>query len=187
MNDRPRSRLDLYRKQHVAGRGWLVRSVWYLTNAIFFKSSWWVCPGMKSMILKLFGAKVGKGVIIKPSVNIKYPWKLLIGDHVWVGENVWIDNLAEVRIGNHVCLSQGCFLETGNHDYTSPTFDLMTGPIFLEDGCWVGAKAVVCPGVRLGSHSVLTVGSVAVSDLEPYMIYQGNPAVPVKKRIINTK
>jgi hypothetical protein len=94
-----------------------------------------------------------------------------------VGENVWIDNLDTITIGNNCCLSQGAFLLCGSHDYTATTFDLMTKPIILEDGAWVGAKATVCPGVTMGSHSVLAAGSTATHNLDAYGIYQGNPAI----------
>lgn len=120
--------------------------------------------------------------MIKPNVNIKYPWRLQINENAWIGEGVWIDNLAEVSIGANACLSQGAMLLTGNHDYSKPTFDLQTKNITLEEGVWIGAKAVVCPGVTCHSHSVLTVGSVATKDLSAYGIYQGNPAILVKNR-----
>ena len=134
--------------------------------------------------MRLFGAKIGKGVVIKPSVNIKYPWFLEIGDHAWIGEKVWIDNLVPVKIGPNVCISQGAMLLTGNHNYKKETFDLITGEIILEEGAWIGAKAVVTPGVTCKEHSVLAVSSVAVEDLEPYTVYQGNPAKPIRKRTI---
>jgi putative colanic acid biosynthesis acetyltransferase WcaF len=140
--------------------------------------------GIKRFFLKSFGAKIGKGVIIKPHVNIKYPWLLIIGDHTWIGENVWIDNLTEVTIGNNVCISQGAMLLTGNHNYKKSSFDLMTGNIVLEDGVWIGAQSVVCPGVSCHSHSILAVGSVATKGLEAYKIYQGNPAIEVRSRNI---
>ena len=159
------------------------RLVWYLVNVLFFKNPVSVGSSFKAVILRLFGAKIGRGLVIKPSVNIKYPWFLDIGDHCWIGEEVWIDNLAQVSIGNHVCISQGALLLTGNHDYRIPTFDLITQPILLEDGCWIGAKSVVCPGVTCHSHAVLSVGSVATHDLEAYTIYQGNPAQAVRKRV----
>ena len=123
--------------------------------------------------------------MIKPYVNIKYPWFLELGNHIWIGEKVWIDNLAMVKIGNNVCLSQGAFLITGNHDYTKPGFNLMIKTIEIEEGAWIGAKAVVCGGVVCRSHAVLTLGSVATSDLGPYSIYSGNPAVKIKDRNIN--
>ena len=134
--------------------------------------------------MRTFGAKIGENVTIKPKVNIKYPWFLKISDNVWIGENVWIDNLTQVTISSNVCISQGAMLLCGNHNYKKSTFDLMLGEIVLEEGVWIGARSVVCPGVTCKSHSVLTVGSVATSDLEAYSIYQGNPARKVKDRII---
>lgn len=130
---------------------------------------------------------MGKGVLIKPFVNIKYPWFLIIGDFVWIGENVWIDNLTHTRIGNNVCLSQGAMLLTGNHNYAMPGFDLLVKGIVIEDGVWIGAKAVICPGIICNSHSVLMAGAVATSDMEKYAVYGGNPAKKIKERIISQK
>ncbi len=158
------------------GRGPVVRGLWFVVNALFFLNPLMPLSGLKVALLRLFGAKVGRGVVIKPSVNIKYPWRLTIGDHVWIGENCWIDNLDQVTIGSHACLSQGAMLLCGSHDYKRPSFDLITKPITLEEGAWVGAKALVCPGVTMKTHSVLAAGSTATSDLEAYGIYQGNPA-----------
>lgn len=154
--------------------------VWYFV----FKTMLPIPSSIKTKILRIFGAKVGNGVVIKPNVSIKYPWFLTIGDNCWIGEDVWIDNLAEVNIGNNVCLSQGSYLLTGSHDYKKEAFDLLLGEIVLEDGVWIGAKATVCPGVRCKSHSVLAVGSVATKDLEEYGVYQGNPAVWKRERVI---
>ncbi|HEX3010345.1 MAG TPA: putative colanic acid biosynthesis acetyltransferase [Bacteroidales bacterium] len=159
------------------------RILWYYINTWIFNSYWLPLSGLKCRLLRLFGAKVGKGVNIKPKVNIKYPWKLTIGDNAWIGEEVWIDNLDNVVVGNNCCISQGALLLCGNHNYKLETFDLITGKIILEEGVWVGAKSVVCPGVTCKSHSVLAVGSVATSNLEAYAIYQGNPAVRKKDRM----
>lgn len=160
------------------------RGIWYLFNILFFLNPLFPFSGAKSAILRWFGAKVGKGVIIKPSVNIKYPWRLTIGDHSWIGEKVWIDNLADVSLGDNVCLSQGAMLLTGNHNYKRPAFDLMIGEIHLKDGSWVGAQATVCPGVTLENHAILSVGSVATYDLEAYSIYAGVPCKKVRDRKI---
>ena len=159
------------------------RSLWFMVNVLFF-----ICPltpfnSLKVFWLRLFGAKVGAGVVIKPSVNIKYPWNLEIGKHVWIGENVWIDNLGKVVIKDNACISQGAFLLCGNHNYKKETFDLVVSQIIIEDGVWIGAKSIVCPGVVCQSHAVLSVGSVAVKNLEPYSIYQGNPAVKIRERV----
>ena len=163
----------------------LKRFVWHLKNRFLFKTSLPWPNSFKIFALRFFGAKVGKCVIIKPCVNIKYPRFLEIGDNVWIGEEVWIDNLGKVKIGNNVCLSQGAMLLCGNHNYKKETFDLIVGDITLEDGVWVGAKAVVCPGVTMKSHSILSVGSVLTKDAEAYGIYQGNPAELIKHREIS--
>jgi len=159
------------------------RLCWYFINAIWFNSAFPI-NGIKVFLLRLYGANIGSGVVIKPHVNIKYPWKLTIGNYVWIGEYVWIDNLADVKIEDNVCISQGALLLCGNHNYKKETFDLIVGSITLEQGVWIGAKATVCPGVTCKSHSVLAVGSVATSDLEPYFIYQGNPAKKIRERIV---
>lgn len=166
------------------GKGAVVRLLWYVVNAVLFNSYCFPVNGIKVIVLRLFGAKVGRGCVIKPKVNIKYPWKLSIGDYCWIGEKVWIDNLAEVKLGANTCLSQGAMLLCGNHNYKKPTFDLIVAPIVVEEGAWIGAKAVVCPGVTVKSHAVLSVLSVATKDLEAYFIYQGNPAEKIKRRQI---
>lgn len=166
------------------GPKWKI-TIWIFVNFLFFDHGLAVFNRLKCSLLRLFGAKVGKRVLIKPSVNIKYPWLLNIGDDVWIGEKVWIDNLGLVTIGNNVCISQGALLLTGNHNYKKVLFDLIVSKIVLEDGVWVGAKSVVCPGVTCKTHSVLAVSSVATSDLEAYGIYQGTPAQKIKTREIN--
>lgn len=158
--------------------------IWYFVNALFVRASWNPFMGIKVFFLKLFGAKIGKGLVIKNNVNIKFPWKLTLGNDVWLGENVWIDNLDEVIIGNNVCISQGALLLTGNHDYTLSTFDYRNAPIIIEDGAWIGAKTVVCPGIKVKSHAILTVGSTATKNMEAYGIYQGNPALKIRTRNI---
>ena len=160
------------------------RAVWYLLNLLFIRLAIIPVYTFKVWLLQLFGARIGTGVIIKPGVSIKYPWLLSIGDHCWLGEKVWIDNLALVSIGNNVCLSQGALLLCGNHDYQSVLFDLILKPVVLEDGVWIGARAVVCPGVTCGSHAVLTAGSVATQSLDNFGIYQGNPCVRIRERVI---
>lgn len=160
------------------------RLLWYFTNILFFINPLNPLSGLKVILLRLFGAKIGKGVRINPSVNIKYPWHLEVGDFTWIGEKVWIDNLTTIKIGSNCCLSQGAMLLTGNHDYKKPAFDLLVKEIILEEGSWIGAQATVCPGVTAGSHAILSVGSIATKDLEPYSIYQGNPAVKVRERRI---
>lgn len=160
------------------------RVIWYAINTLFLSCRWNVSSKIRVWLLRLFGAKIGTGVVIRPRVSIKYPWRLNIGDYCWLGESVWIDNLADVKIGNNVVLSQGSMLLCGNHDYKKKSFDLIVGEITLEDCVWCGAKSVVCPGVKMCSGSILTVGSVATHDCDSGWIYQGNPALPIRKRAI---
>lgn len=165
------------------GAGMPKRILWYFVNILFFQSPLNPFVGLKVLLLRLFGAQVGKNVCIKPSVNIKYPWRLFIGDNVWIGENVWIDNLADVIIGNNVCISQGAMLLCGNHDYKKKTFDLIIENIIVREGVWIGARSTICPGVLLNEDVVVTVGSVVTKDLESSSIYQGVPALRIRDRI----
>lgn len=157
------------------------QSLWYLCNTLFIKSSF-PFSGLKVTLLKMFGAQIGKRVLIKPNVNIKYPWKLTIGNDVWVGEKVWIDNLDRVDIGNNVCLSQGAMLLCGNHNFNKSSFDLFTKPIILEEGVWICAKAIVGPGVTCKKDSILSPMSFANQSLEEGTIFEGNPARYKRKR-----
>jgi putative colanic acid biosynthesis acetyltransferase WcaF len=165
------------------GRNMVVRALWHIVNSLllmsFIPGSFW-----RSGLLRLFGAQIGRGVVIKPRVNVKYPWNLSIGEYSWLGEGVWIDNLGKVNIGSHCCISQGALLLCGNHNYRKPSFDLMVGDITLENGVWIGARAMVCPGVVCHAHAVLSAGSIATANLNGYKIYSGNPAVAVRERNI---
>ena len=166
---------------YVAGPKWKVL-VWHFVNYFIFNSAFPWPYRTKSALLRFFGAKIGKGLVIKTKVRIKNPWRLEIGDNCWIGESVWIDNLEDVFIGSNVCLSQGAMLLTGNHDYTMSDFPYKLGKIVLEDGVWIGAKSVVCPGIVCRSHAILTVNSVATKELSAWTIYAGNPAVRVRER-----
>ncbi len=158
--------------------------IWFFVNYYIFNSAFPWPYKWKVTLLRMFGANVGNGVVIKTKVRIKNAWRLSIGDNTWIGESVWIDNLENVTIGRNVCLSQDSMLLTGNHDYTQFDFPYRLGEIHLEDGVWIGAKSVVCPGVVCRSHSILTVNSVATRELEQSKIYAGNPASPVRDRKI---
>jgi putative colanic acid biosynthesis acetyltransferase WcaF len=166
------------------GAGAWKEGLWRLVSLGLFE----ICPlklsGLKCAVLRVFGARVGRGVVIKPNVKITFPWKLTLGNQVWLGEECWLLNLAPIEVEDNVCISQRAFLCTGSHDYTSPTFDLITRPIRVEQGAWLGAGVFVGPGVAVGSHAVLTAGSVATKNLEPFGIFQGNPAILARKRVI---
>lgn len=163
------------------------QAVWYLTSRLVFQTFLPWPSDWKAAVLRTFGATIGEGVVLKPQVRIKHPWFLVIGDHSWIGEDAWIDNVAPITIGSHVCLSQGTSLFTGNHDRTSPTFDLRLAPIEVEDGAWIGARAIVCPGARVKTHAMLNAGSVGKGELDAHGIYEGNPARRVGMREIRSR
>jgi putative colanic acid biosynthesis acetyltransferase WcaF len=169
------------------GRGVAVRVLWIMVNGGFFQT-WLPWPSVvKRSMLRAFGAKIGAAVVIKPRVNIKYPWNIEVGDHAWIGEGVWIDSLTRVVIGANACVSQGVVIETGNHDWSKPTFDLKVAEVFVEEGAWAAVRSTLLPGSRLASHAVLAAGSCLNGDTEPYCVYSGVPATKIKQRIVRSQ
>jgi len=142
------------------GRGRVVRAVWYFLSLMAFESGWFPVSRLKRVLLRLFGAGVGRGVVIKPHVRIKYPWRLAVGDHCWIGEGAWIDNLAQVTLETDVCISQDAYLCTGSHDHRSPTFELRTDPILVKHGAWIAARAIVLGGAVVEQGEVVPAGAV---------------------------
>jgi putative colanic acid biosynthesis acetyltransferase WcaF len=162
--------------EYDSGRGPLARVLWYYVSLLTFESGWLPLSGVKRRILCLFGARVGRGVVIKPHVRIKYPWRLEIGDHCWIGQGVWIDNIDNVRIGSHVCVSQYAYLCTGSHDPARVAFDLIHKPIAVENGAWLAARCTILPGVTIGANAIVAGGSVVTRDVEPATVVAGVPA-----------
>jgi putative colanic acid biosynthesis acetyltransferase WcaF len=154
-------------------RSVLWRVGWHVVSALVFQSALVLPSRCKAALLRAFGARIGKGLVIKPRVTIKSPWFLELGDHVWLGEGVWIDNHTTVRVGSDVCISQGAYLFTGNHDWNDPRFRFFCRPIAVEDGVWVAAKAVICPGSLLARMSVVGAGVVWRGTSAPAAVYAG--------------
>jgi putative colanic acid biosynthesis acetyltransferase WcaF len=169
------------------GRSKLVQALWFFLGLPLLRSSIVPSSAFRRALLRLFGARIGHGVVIKPGVRVKYPWLLEIGDQSWIGEDVWIDNLARVEIEDNVCISQGAYLCTGNHDWADAAFGLIVRPIVLRAGSWAGAKSVLCPGVELAEGSIAAAGSVVVKSLKPWTVYAGNPAAPVRARVVGER
>jgi putative colanic acid biosynthesis acetyltransferase WcaF len=170
------------RPDYHPGRGWLARGVWYFVGLLLFESGWVPLSGVKRWLLRRFGARVGQGVVIKPNVRIKYPWRLTIGDHCWIGQDVWIDNVADVDVGDHVCISQQAYLCTGSHDYQRRSFDLVTGTIRIGNGAWIGARALLLGGVTVHANAVIAAASIVTRDVAAAAIVAGNPARPLKRQ-----
>lgn len=166
------------------GRGRLWQASWFFLGLPVLRSALLPSSGVRVRLLRLFGAQIGNGVVIKPGVHVKYPWHLYVGDDCWIGEDCWIDNLTTVRLGSNVCISQGAYLCTGNHDWTDPAFGLLVAPIRLNDGAWAGARAVLMPGVVLGAGAIAAAGSIVSKDIPDFEIHAGNPAVFAKRRVL---
>ena len=169
------------------GRSLAVRALWLWVEAALLLNPFVTSYRLKRAVLRCFGAAIGRGVIIKPGVHIKHPWRLRIGDHSWIGERAWIDNLVPVEIADNVCISQDAYLCTGNHDWSDPRMGMTPAPIVVEHGAWIGARSSIGPGVTVGSEAVLTLGSILLADAEPLGIYTGNPAQRVRTRKLGAR
>ena len=133
-------------------------------------------------LLRAFGAQIGSGCRLKPGLRVKSPWRLQVGQACWLAEDAWLDNLAPIRLGDRVCLSQGTYLCTGNHNFRSPGFDLRLGPITIGSDAWIAACAVLAPGTVIGAGAVVALGAVVSGTVPPGAIVSGNPGVLVGKR-----
>jgi putative colanic acid biosynthesis acetyltransferase WcaF len=159
-----------------------VQALWFFAGLPLLRCTLLPSSSIRVLLLRLFGARIGTGVVIRPGVRVKYPWNLTLGNHCWIGEDSWIDNLASVSAGNDVCISQGAYLCTGNHDWSDPSFGLIVRPICIEDGAWVGARAVLAPGVNLGVEAIAGLGSVVTRSIPSQEIHAGNPATFIAHR-----
>jgi putative colanic acid biosynthesis acetyltransferase WcaF len=148
-------------------------ALWVLTRCLFFQNPLPWPSGLRVAWLRAFGASVGDGVVIRENVNISFPWRLSIGDHVWIGEDVGILSLAQVTIESNVCISQRAYLCSGSHDFRREDFKLKVAPITLRTGSWVAAVAFIGPGVEIGAGAVVAAGSVVFKDVAPGAVVRG--------------
>jgi putative colanic acid biosynthesis acetyltransferase WcaF len=169
--------------QNFRGRpAWLVQ-LWWVVQGTLFRLSPQGLYGWRRFLLRLFGCKVGKGALIRPTVDITYPWKVSIGDYSWIGHNVSLYSLDEIHIGENVVISQESYLCTGNHDLRSRAFDMCTEPIFVAAEAWIAADVFIFPGVHIGRGTVVGARSTVHEDLPAMMVCTGNPAKPIGPRL----
>lgn len=160
-----------------ASRG--TEALWLLAKALFFLPPIPWPSGWRAWLLRRFGARVGRGLVIRSGVNITFPWRFQAGDHVWIGEDALLLCLAPITLGSHVCVSQRAFLCTGSHDFARDDFALVTQPITVQSGSWIAAQAFIAPGVEIGPNSLVAAGSVVVKTVPAGTRVGGNPARPL--------
>ena len=180
-------RLDQFElKPNFRGRSAFIIECWWFIQSILFAFSPQILYGWRRWLLQLFGAKIGTNVLIRPSVKCVYPWKLTIGDHSWIGDDVSLYTLGEIEIGSNTVISQNCYICTGSHDMTRPTFDIYAKKITIGEEVWLASDVFVAPGVTIGKGAVVGARSTVLHDLPGGMICYGNPAKPIKPRIMKS-
>lgn len=156
--------------------------LWFCLGSPLLALRWLPGSAWRVLLLRFFGATIGAGCRLKPGLRVKFPWRLVVGQACWLAEDAWIDNLALVQLGDRVCLSQGAYLCTGNHDFRSPGFALRLGPITIGSDAWIAARAVLAPGSQIGEGAVVALGAVVSGSVPAGAIVRGNPAVVVHWR-----
>ncbi len=169
--------------ENFRGRNAIVVQLWWLVQSTLFSLSPQFMYGWRRFLLRCFGAEIGDGVIIRPTVKVTYPWKLRIGNHSWVGDDVVLYTLGNIHIGNNSVISQKSYLCTGSHDYNSCSFDIYAKAIRVGDGVWLASDVFVAPGVVIESGVVVGARSSVFKDMPKDMICMGNPATPVKSKV----
>ena len=164
------------------GKSKLKVQLWWIIQGTLIRFSPQFMYRWRRTIIRLFGAKIGKNVLIRPSAKILYPWNLTIGDWSWIGDNVELYNMAQISIGNNCVISQKSYLCTGTHNYKKSTFDIYAKPIVIEDEVWIASDVFIAPGITVGKRSVVSYRSTVTKDLPPEMVCYGNPAKAIKPR-----
>ncbi len=178
-------RLDHFRlPTGFRGRSSVVVQLWWLVQSTLFAMSPQFMYNWRRILLRLFGAKVGKDVLIRPSARITYPWKVTLGDRVWVGDYVELYSLGEIEVCSDVVISQRSYLCAATHDYSRPSFDMIARKITIRDQVWIATDTFVAPGVTIGEGALIGARSSVFHDMPAGMICFGNPAKPVKPRLL---
>ena len=165
------------------GRPKLIVQLWRLTHVLLFKTSPQFLYGWRRFLLRLFGAKIGKKVIIRPNVEITYPWKVSIGDYSWIGDNVSLYSLGEISIGQNTVISQKCYLCTGTHDYSKRDFPISSKKVEIGNSVWLATDVYVAPGITIHDNVVVGARSSVFKNLNKGKLYYGNPTILIKDRV----
>jgi putative colanic acid biosynthesis acetyltransferase WcaF len=169
--------------ENFRGKNAFIVQLWWFIQATLFRMSPQFLYGYRRFILRVFGAKIGKKVIIRPSVKITYPWKISIGDYSWIGDDVNLYSLGEIEIGKNVVISQKSYLCTGSHDYLKIDFPIFSKKITIEDECWIATDVFVAPGITIQKSTIVGSRSSVYTNLPSNKVCIGNPAKVVKNRM----
>lgn len=164
------------------GRPWPIYVLWFFLGSPFLACRFLPGSTWRIYLLKLFGSRICSTCRLKPVLRVKFPWRLRVGSYCWLGEDVWIDNLAVVTFGDNVCISQGVYICTGNHDFKSSSFDLNVRTVSVDSDAWVAARSVIAPGTSVGFAAVIGLGSVVNGSVPSFAVMRGNPAIFIKDR-----
>jgi putative colanic acid biosynthesis acetyltransferase WcaF len=160
---------------------WYVQ-IWWIFDALFVRPTPQVFFAWRRFALRLFGARIGKGVLIRPGVRVTYPWKLVVGDNCWIGDDATLYSIDEITLGDHTVVSQGAYLCASTHDAGDIAFPIFSSPIIIGSECWIAARAFIGPGVRIGRGAVVGACSVVQSDVPPATVVAGFPARAIHRR-----
>jgi putative colanic acid biosynthesis acetyltransferase WcaF len=161
--------------------GWFILW-WWFVQAIAFPLSLHNSHGFRCWLLRLFGAKIGKGVMIRPTARFTYPWKIAIGDYSWIGDDVILYSLDRITIGSQCVISQKCYLCTGSHDFQDVTFNLIATPIVIGNGVWIATDCFIAPGVTIGANTVIGARSSVFNNISEEQVAWGTPCKPRYQR-----
>jgi len=164
------------------GKSKIYVQLWWIVYTIFFKLSPQVFYSWRRFLLRIFGAKIGNNVIIRPSAQFTYPWKISIGDNSWIGDDVVLYSLGNIEIGKNTVISQRSYICTGSHDYKDNKFPIYSKSIKIENQCWIATDVFIAPGITIKEGVVVGARSTVISDLENFSVYVGSPAKFIKKR-----
>ena len=167
------------------GKNAFVVQIWWLCQASLFRFSPRMFNGFRGMLLRFFGAEIGKNCIIRPTVRITYPWKLKMGDNCWIGDNVCLYTLGNIAVGSNTVISQGAHLCAADHDARSMSFQIRDRPIIIGDSCWIAADCFVAPGATVEDGSVISARSTVFGLMPAWKICAGSPCRPLKDRVID--
>lgn len=171
----------------IAPRNRVARATWWMVWLLFFRPSPRPLHAWRSLLLRMFGARLGRSVHVYPSARIWAPWNLEMGDHSCLADDVDCYCVERIAIGAHATVSQYSFLCAASHDYSDPTMPLVAAPISIGDRVWITADVFVAPGVEIGEGAVVTARSSVFQCIEPWTVASGNPARAVRPRVLKTK